>query len=429
MQVSLTLRSMVPEVAPDTGEQPRRLVRPFGHAQLAGVASGLSEHTGVSVLVIRGIFVALAAWQLVGVVAYLALWLVIPPAVAGHGAPGLDAASRRGMREAAPRPAAGPGDLGQLAAFGLVWLGLLWLVQLLGWGLPPRLLAMALLLATSLVLVWWQADRAGGTVREAAQGWLGWVRSLAAHWTTFLAHALAAACLAVAVVLAVIEAPGSAPTLLIVLSFVLGGIGLMAIPWVLRARRALVQIREEKLLSDARADVAAHLHDSVLQTLALIQRQAGNAREVVRLARRQERELREWLYGADDSAATLRAALLEAAGDVEDLFPVSVETVTVGEDPELTPALAELVKAAREAMTNAAKHSGAAAVDVYAEVGEDMVEVFVRDRGSGFDPDAIAEDRHGVRGSILERMGRHHGTARITSNPDRGTEVSLEMKR
>ncbi|WP_246227110.1 sensor histidine kinase [Propioniciclava coleopterorum] len=343
---------------------------------------------------------------------------------------------RRGRRVAARHARAGGAppphdarDLGQLAAFGLVWLGLLWLVQLLGWGLSARPLGIALLVAASLALVWWQADRAGGTAREAAQGLRGWARSLAAHWTTVLAHVMAALCLAGAVLLIVTEAPASAPTLLIALVLLLTGLALMATPWVLRARRALAQIREEKLLSDARADLAAHLHDSVLQTLALIQRQSDNPREVLRLARRQERELREWLYGADEQAATLRAALLEAAGDLEDLFPVTVETVTVGEDPELSPALAELVKAAREAMTNAAKHSGAAVVDVYAEVGEDLVEVFVRDRGRGFDLDAIAEDRHGVRGSILERMGRHHGTARITSNPDRGTEVSLEMKR
>lgn len=429
VQPSLTLRGMDPEVAPDGGAQPRRLVRPCERVQLAGVAAGLCEHTGASVWVIRSIFVALAAWHLIGVAAYLALWLVVPPATPEPGAPGVDAASRRGMREAQLRSAPVPRDLGQLAAFGLVWLGLLWLVQILGWGMEQRLLAMSMLLAASLALVWWPADRAGGTVREAAQGWLGWARSIAAHWTTVLSHIMAAACLAAAVVLAVIAAHGSVPTLVIVLSLVLGDIGLMALPWVLRARRALAQIREEKLLSDARADVAAHLHDSVLQTLALIQRQAGDAREVVRLARRQERELREWLYGANDPAATLRAALLEAAAELENLFPVRVETVTVGEDPALTPALAELVKAAREAMTNAAKHSGAAAVDVYAEVGEGIVEVFVRDRGSGFDPSAIAEDRHGVKGSILERMGRHHGTARITSNPDRGTEVSLEMKR
>lgn len=416
---------------PETVDAPaRRLVRPLERAQIGGVAAGLSEHTGLSVWVIRGVFVLLGAWQLVGVAAYLALWLVIPPATSQHAAPGVDAASRRGMREQEQhRPLTMPRDLGQLAAFGLVWLGLLWLVQLLGWGLAVRPLAIALLVAASLALVWWQADRAGGTARDAAQGLRGWARSLAAHWTTVLAHVMAALCLAGAVLLIVTEAPSSAPTLLIALVLLLTGLTLMATPWVLRARRALAQIREEKLLSDARADLAAHLHDSVLQTLALIQRQSDNPREVLRLARRQERELREWLYGADEQAATLRAALLEAAGDLEDLFPVTVETVTVGEDPELTPALAELVKAAREAMTNAAKHSGAAVVDVYAEVGEDLVEVFVRDRGTGFDLDAIAEDRHGVRGSILERMGRHHGTARITSNPDRGTEVSLEMKR
>ncbi len=407
---------------------PRRLVRPLDRGLIGGVATGLSEHTGVSVWLIRGAFVLLGAWQLVGVGAYMALWLLLPPAVAERAAPGVDAASRRGMRTA-QRPLTVPRDVGQLAAFGLVWLGLLWLVQLLGVGLPTGGLAVGLLMAAGLALVWWQADRVGGTAREAASGLQGWVRSLATHWTIVLAHVVAAICLAGAVMLVIVSAPSAAPTLLLAVALLVGGLALMAAPWVLRARRALVQIREEKLLSDARADLAAHLHDSVLQTLALIQRQADHPREIVRLARRQERELREWLYGADEQAATLRAALLEAAGEVEDLFPVSVETVTVGEDPALSPALGELVKAAREAMTNAAKHSGASVVDVYAEVSDGTVEVFVRDRGRGFDPDVIAEDRHGVRGSILERMGRHHGTARITSHPDRGTEVSLEMKR
>lgn len=419
-------RVVIPDaVAPP----PRRLVRPMPRAQIGGVAAGLSEHTGLSVWVIRGVFVLLGAWQLVGVAAYLALWLVIPPATAERAAPGVDAASRRNMREQVPATPGTARDLGQLAAFGLVWLGLLWLVQLLGWGLPNRMLAVGLLLAAALALVWWQADRAVGTAREAADGLRSWTRTFAAHWTTVLAHVVGALCLAGAVLIVLIESPSALPTLLVALAVLLVGLALMAAPWVLRARRALAQIREEKLLSDARADLAAHLHDSVLQTLALIQRQADNPREVVRLARRQERELREWLYGADEGATTLRAALLEAAGEVEDMFPVSVETVTVGEDADLTPALAELAKAAREAMINAAKHSGAAVVDVYAEVADDIVEVFIRDRGRGFDLDAIAEDRHGVRGSILERMGRHHGTARITSNPDRGTEVSLEMKR
>ncbi|RXW32066.1 ATP-binding protein [Propioniciclava flava] len=408
---------------------PRRLVRPLERANVAGVAAGLAEHTGVSVWVIRGVFVLLGAWQLVGLAAYLALWLVIPPATTGHAAPGVDAASRRGMRQVTNASSGVRRDLGQLAAFALVWAGLLWLVQLLGRGLAPQTLAIALLLATGLGLVWWQADRAGGSVREAADGLRGWTRSLARHWSTVAAHGVAACCLAGAVALVVLEGPSSPPTLLGGLALLLGGLVLMAVPWVLRAQRALAQVREEKLLSDARADLAAHLHDSVLQTLALIQRQADHPREVVRLARRQERELRAWLYGSDEQAATLRAALQEAASDVEDRFPVSVESVTVGDDPALTPALGELVKAAREAMTNAAKHSGASVIDVYAEVNEDVVEVFVRDRGRGFDLDSVPEDRHGLRGSIVERMGRHHGTARITSDPDRGTEVSLEMKR
>ena len=197
---------------------------------------------------------------------------------------------------------------------------------------------------------------------------------------------------------------------------------------MLRVRRALVQAREARIVSDARADMAAHLHDSVLQTLALIQKQAYDPHEVTRLARRQERELRTWLYGTEVPMATLKAALADAAQDIEDDFPVNVEVVVVG-DAELTPQLAELVKSAREAMLNAAKHSGAPLVDVYAEADADHVEVFVRDRGRGFDPAAVPEDRLGIDKSIVERMRRHGGTARLRSSAGTGTEVTLEMTR
>lgn len=164
----------------------------------------------------------------------------------------------------------------------------------------------------------------------------------------------------------------------------------------------------------------------MLQTLALIQKQAHDPREVTRLARRQERELRAWLYGGEVEQASLKAALEEAAQEIEDNFPVNVELVTVG-DADLSPRLGELVKAAREAILNAAKHSGAKEIDVYAEAEDGRVEVFVRDRGRGFDPDAVLDGRLGISRSIMERMQRHGGSARVRSAPDTGTEVTLEM--
>ena len=180
--------------------------------------------------------------------------------------------------------------------------------------------------------------------------------------------------------------------------------------------------------ADARADMAAHLHDSVLQTLALIQRQSEDPRAVQQIARRQERELRTWLYGEELAGTTLKAALTSAAAEVEDERGVPVELVVVG-DAEPSDSLQALVQAAREAMVNAAKHSGADKIDVYAEVADDVVEVFVRDRGRGFDPSAVPEDRMGVQGSIVNRMARHKGTATVRSRPGDGTEVRLEIRR
>ena len=182
------------------------------------------------------------------------------------------------------------------------------------------------------------------------------------------------------------------------------------------------------MLADARADMAAHLHDSVLQTLALIQRQASDPKAVASLARRQERELRSWLYGETLDAATVKAALVASAAEVEDDHGVDVEIVVVG-DRDLDSELRPLVQAAREAMVNAAKHAGVNKVDVYAEVDDDAVEVFVRDRGQGFVLEEVPGDRMGVRRSIVERLRRAGGNATIRSGPGEGTEVRLEMKR
>ena len=176
--------------------------------------------------------------------------------------------------------------------------------------------------------------------------------------------------------------------------------------------------------------MAAHLHDSVLQTLALMQRAAADPRRMVMLARRQERELRSWLYDTTSSSesGSLAARAEGMAAEVELDHGMPIDLVVVG-DVAVTPAVDALLLAVREATVNAAKHSGADKIDVYAEVGEHAVEVFVRDRGRGFDLDAVPEDRWGVRGSILDRMTRHGGTATIRSRPGGGTEVRLEVPR
>jgi signal transduction histidine kinase len=185
----------------------------------------------------------------------------------------------------------------------------------------------------------------------------------------------------------------------------------------------------ERVRSQERAETAAALHDSVLQTLALIQRGSTDPAAVSSLARRQERELRDWLAGRelrDAADTTLSGALTTAAAEVERDYPLTIEVVTVGDAP-LTEPLRAIVAAAREAMINVAKHAGVAAASLFAEVSTTEVVVYVRDRGAGFDVDAVPQDRRGISDSIVARMDRHRGLARITSGPDAGTEVELRM--
>ena len=215
----------------------------------------------------------------------------------------------------------------------------------------------------------------------------------------------------------------------VVVAGVLGvaGLALMVGPWLFRLVGDLSEERAARVRSQERADMAAHLHDSVLQTLALIQKHAADGRTVATLARAQERDLRSWLYGETAPPDTsVASALRAAAAEVEDGHGVPVEVVTVGDAP-VSDRLRPLVLAAREAMVNAAKHSGAEQVDVYAECADAQVEVFVRDRGRGFDESSVPEDRLGVRNSIVDRMRRHGGTAAIRTAPGDGTEVRLAM--
>jgi signal transduction histidine kinase len=215
---------------------------------------------------------------------------------------------------------------------------------------------------------------------------------------------------------------------LVAFAVAIGGLVLLAGPWVWRMANQLMEERASRVRADARAEVAAHLHDSVLQTLALMQR-SSEPREMATLARTQERELRAWLYGrAPDAAdARLRDAVEEMAGRVEAQHRVKVEAITVGDAP-LDARLRALVSALGEAATNAARHSGAESVAVYVEADDAGVIAYVRDQGSGFDPAAVPQDRHGIRESIVGRLARHSGTAEITSGAT-GTEVVLRLPR
>jgi signal transduction histidine kinase len=211
---------------------------------------------------------------------------------------------------------------------------------------------------------------------------------------------------------------------------IVAGLAVITGPWGWRLAADLGAERRERIRAEERAEVAAHLHDSVLQTLALIQNKADQPREVQRLARGQERELRSWLFGPPDEqqGASVVKALEAVAAEVEDTHGVPIEVVPVG-DCALDEHVSALVLAAKEAMVNASKFSGAPRVQVFSEVEGDRVTVFVRDQGAGFDPEAVGDDRRGITESIVGRMTRHGGRADVRSTPGDGTEVELTLTR
>jgi signal transduction histidine kinase len=214
---------------------------------------------------------------------------------------------------------------------------------------------------------------------------------------------------------------------------VIAAIVLILGPWWLRIARDLVLERQAKVRAEERVEIAARVHDSVLQTLALIQRRADDPQKVVQLARLQERELRSWLFegrdpGETDAEVTFAAGVRQIQQDVETSYGVPVEAVTVG-DCELDDNLNALLAAAREATVNAAKWSGASVISLFAEVEASEVSLVVRDRGQGFDPEAVPADRKGLAESVHGRMTRRGGTATVTTAPGEGTKVTLKMGR
>lgn len=392
----------------DTRERAPRLERSRSDRWIAGVAGGIGHHLGVQPTAVRVAFVVLSFAAGFGIVVYVLTWLLAPLEAETDGT---QPATRR-IGLPTPRRAFGIGLVlaGMLA---LLWLGGLWFEGNLAW---PVVLA-----AVGFAVLWARGD--GGRGRWNLES-LGTPLS----FTRFVIGALLILA-GMAVFLAGRTSLESVGNVLVGMVVAVGGAALLAGPWIWAMGRQLVEERSSRVRSEERAEMAAHLHDSVLQTLALIQR-AKATREMTSLARTQERELRAWLYGRAPEVAgvRLRDAVDSMAGRIERQHQVTVEAVVVG-DAEMDERLRGLVNACAEAVANAAVHSGSTAISVYVEVEADAVTAFVRDQGSGFDPVVVPADRRGIADSIVGRMERQGGSATVHSRPGEGTEVVLKLPR
>ena len=389
---------------------------------VGGVAAGLAARTGFDVNLVRLVFVLAIVMSGggYGAAAYVVAWLLIPADGADTTIASLARNDRRGIALAT--------GLGSLVGvvlliasiFGARWFGSV------AW---PLVISVA-----GLVLIWRNsAEDERATMRRLAEPLLG--------FTTARGRSRTVLRLAVAGLLLVVGlwALVSAHESIAVLR-PLGGVALVIAacvvvlgPWWLRIARDLVIERQARIRAEERADMASRVHDSVLQTLALIQRRAGEPQQVIQLARAQERELRAVLFdgrapGSLNDGLTLAGGVRLIQQEVEAQHRVAVEAVTVG-DCELDDDLTALLAAAREATVNAAKWSGAEVVSLFAEVEATAVSLFVRDRGRGFDPAAVPADRRGLAESVHARMARRGGSATVRSAAGEGTEVSLTMPR
>jgi len=403
--------------------QPAPLRRDRAHGVLGGVCAGLGGRLGIDPLVLRVGFVVAAGAGGIGVILYALAWALLP---AGDGDGRALMARAAGRRE------------GWMVASGLVLLMLAVLLLFRAWGVwVGDAIVWPLILATGGgALIWRQSQ--GATVvdapaRERARpgGGAARPRRVLRLARPSLGIAALGVALVVGAALVFLWLNGALELdrdVTLAVLVVVTAMTLILAPWWLRLARGLTEERAERIRTQERAELAAHLHDSVLQTLALMQKRAGDPREVATLARRQERELRTWLNAGPrrEAGASLAAALEAAVAEIEDAHGVPVEVVAVG-DRRLDERAEALVAATREAVLNAVKFAPDAAISVYAEVSGDRAEVFVRDRGPGFDLDAIPPDRRGLRESVLGRMERHGGRAAVHTRPGEGTEVELVM--
>ena len=387
---------------------------------LGGVAAGFAARTGVSVTVVRTIFVCLGLAGGSGIACYLVAWLLIPavgePANIGNKA----LTDRTGITLAAGLASLLIAVFVLMSLVGAGWLGsVAWsvvisviAVVLISRNAPPDEQATMRRLADPFIGFTGDTRRSRVALRALVAGVLlagGVSTLLLGHTSTALLRPLAGVALVIAAIVVVLG------------------------PWWLRVGRDLVEERQARIRAEERADMAAKVHDSVLQTLALIQRRASEPQQVIQLARAQERELRSWLFdgrapGSVAADTTFAAGVRIIQSEIEAQHGVTVEVVTVGDCP-LDDDLQAMLAAAREATLNAAKWSGVQVISIYAEVEPNQVSLFVRDRGRGFDPTTVPSDRRGLSESVHARMLRRGGTANVVSVPGEGTEVALSMPR
>jgi signal transduction histidine kinase len=389
---------------------------------IGGVAAGVAARTGYDINTVRLVFV-LGALVTVGygAAAYVLAWLLVPAAGAERAIAGKALTDRRGFAFAAGLVSVLVVVLLIASVFGAPWLGSL------AWPLITTV--------AGAVLIWRNAPPDEQEVmRGLAEPLLGLtgVSRRSAIWLRLSAAGL----MLIVGIIVLVSARASVGSLQALggVVLVIAAIVVMLGPWWLRIARDLVVERQARIRAEERADMAARVHDSVLQTLALIQRRADDPRQVIQLARAQERELRSWLFDGlapgsmGEAGMTLGAGVRLIQQEVEAQHGVAVEAVTVG-DCTLDEDLAALLAAAREATVNAAKWSGASVISLFAEVEPAEVSLFVRDRGQGFDPQAVPADRKGLAESVHARMARRGGSASVRSAPGAGTEVSLTMPR
>ena len=382
---------------------------------MGGVARGIAEHLRVGVWWVRGAFVVLAFIGGSGFLAYAILWALVPIDTSVPRERSSPAAQVDGRSEESSL-------LLVLGATGVV-LGALLLASMAGLnvrGVVPLAIA-----GLGAALIWLRADEGQ---RDRLRGGVG--RMTPVRRTGVLQVGLGVVLVLVGLISFGVGGVGvgQAGALLAAVVVVVVGIALVASPFALRLWRERDAERRARIRSEERAELAAQVHDSVLQSLTLIQRNAADPAEVARIARAQERDLRRWLYPAPSPlTSSFRAALEELAAEVEDTYGVRVDVVCVG-DVVLTEPLTAMLQATREAVSNAGRHSGVDAVSVYAEMTSTEVTVHVRDRGTGFSLDEVPDDRMGVRESILGRIRRYGGRALVTTEPGAGTRVELVMQ-
>jgi signal transduction histidine kinase/phage shock protein PspC (stress-responsive transcriptional regulator) len=383
-----------------------RLVRGAEDRVISGVAAGIAARFGLDVVLVRVAFLVLCLGGGLGLLLYGVAWAAMPEA----------------QREVRRRKLSGAR---QVIAVACLVGGLLLLARASGLWLGDPIVWPLAAVTLGSMFVW---IRVGESDRRLtpAEG------SSSVVWKTramSLGRMVAGFGLVIGGTLAVLDAysPVSIGRVVLPITIAVTGLLLALGPWLLRLSRQLSLERRERIRSEERSALAAHLHDSVLQTLALIQRSPADA---TTLARQQERELRAWLYGATPTSqgATLRVALDDVTAKMERMHRIPIETIVVGDAP-MDEALGALVKATGEAMHNAGRHSGATAVSVYAEVDNGSVTAYVRDEGQGFDTANVPGDRRGIADSIRGRVARHGGTGEVKSTVGSGTEVKIMVPR